>query len=50
MSAQLDPVTQRHEDWQLDDPEGLPLEGVRVIRDEIDRRVQRLLAELTPSP
>ena len=40
----------RYEDWQLDDPEGLPLDGVRAVRDEIDRRVQVLLAELTPAP
>lgn len=34
-------------DWQLDDPEGKTLDEVRDIRDEIDRRVQALLAELT---
>ncbi len=33
-------------DWQLDDPAGLPAEQVRPIRDEIDRRVRALLAEL----
>jgi arsenate reductase (thioredoxin) len=38
----------RYEDWELDDPAGLGLEAVRVIRDEIDRRVQRLVAELLP--
>jgi arsenate reductase len=36
----------RYVDWQLDDPHGRPLEHVRQIRDEIDRRVRRLLAEL----
>ena len=36
----------RYLDWELPDPAGLPLEGVRPIRDEIDRRVQGLLAEL----
>jgi arsenate reductase len=36
----------RYVDWQLDDPHGRPLEHVREIRDEIDRRVRRLLAEL----
>jgi arsenate reductase len=35
-------------DWQLNDPAGLPVEQVRPIRDEIDRRVQALLAELIP--
>jgi len=38
----------RYLDWQLDDPAGLPLEAVRPIRDEIDRRVRALLAELAP--
>ncbi|NIJ13792.1 protein-tyrosine-phosphatase [Saccharomonospora amisosensis] len=36
----------RYLDWQLDDPAGLGVEEVRPIRDEIDRRVRRLLAEL----
>jgi arsenate reductase len=38
----------RYEDWELDDPEGKNLESVRRIRDEIDRRVQNLIAELLP--
>jgi arsenate reductase len=37
----------RYLDWELDDPAGQPLEVVRRIRDEIDSRVQTLLAELT---
>ena len=36
----------RYVDWELDDPKGLPLEQVRAIRDEIDRRVRDLAAEL----
>lgn len=36
----------RYVDWELDDPAGLPLEGVRAIRDEIERRVRGLLGEL----
>jgi arsenate reductase (thioredoxin) len=36
----------RYLDWELADPAGLPLDAVRPIRDEIDRRVQALLAEL----
>jgi protein-tyrosine-phosphatase len=36
----------RYEDWVLDDPAGQDLAAVRVIRDEIDARVQRLVAEL----
>ena len=35
----------RYLDWQLDDPGGKPVEQVRPIRDEIDRRVRQLLAE-----
>ena len=38
----------RYEDWQLDDPAGQDLETVRRIRDELDRRVQKLIAELLP--
>ena len=37
----------RYLDWTLDDPAGLPVEQVRPIRDEIDRRVRGLVAELT---
>lgn len=33
-------------DWELQDPAGLPPDEVRIIRDEIDRRVQELLVEL----
>ena len=36
----------RYEDWVLDDPEGLGLEAVRPIRDEIRRRVERLIEEM----
>ena len=36
----------RYEDWQLDDPAGQPIEAVRRIRDDIDQRVQALLAGL----
>jgi arsenate reductase (thioredoxin) len=36
----------RYIDWELPDPAGRPTEEVRDTRDEIDRRVQRLLAEL----
>jgi arsenate reductase (thioredoxin) len=38
----------RYVDWSLPDPAGRPLEEVRAIRDEIDRRVQALLGELLP--
>jgi arsenate reductase (thioredoxin) len=36
----------RYLDWELPDPAGQPLEVVRGIRDEIDRRVRALLAEV----
>jgi arsenate reductase len=36
----------RYEDWTLEDPAGQDLDTVRGIRDEIDARVQRLVAEL----
>lgn len=36
----------RYLDWELDDPAGKRLEEVRVIRDEIDRRVRELATEL----
>jgi arsenate reductase (thioredoxin) len=39
----------KYEDWDLEDPAGLGIEAVRPIRDEIDARVQRLVAELLPS-
>ncbi len=34
------------EDWGLDDPKGKPIEKVREIRDEIRKRVLKLLTEL----
>ncbi|WSZ80167.1 arsenate reductase ArsC [Micromonospora sp. NBC_00860] len=36
----------RYENWDLDDPAGLDLADVRPIRDEIERRVRRLLDDL----
>lgn len=36
----------RYEEWILEDPAGLGVESVRPIRDEIEQRVYRLLAEL----
>jgi arsenate reductase (thioredoxin) len=36
----------RYEDWELEDPDGLGVEAVRRIRDEIGRRVRGLLASL----
>src|SRR3954452_21429355 len=36
----------RYEDWELDDPAGQDVATVRQIRDEIDARVRRLVADL----
>ena len=36
----------RYEEWVVDDPAGLEVADVRPVRDEIERRVRRLLAEL----
>jgi arsenate reductase len=36
----------RYIDWNLPDPKGRPLEEVRATRDEIQRRVSTLIAEL----
>jgi arsenate reductase (thioredoxin) len=38
----------RYLDWELEDPAGKSVDEVRAIVDEIDRRVQGLLAELIP--
>ena len=38
----------RYVDWELDDPAGRPLEQVRPIRDDIERRVRALLDEIVP--
>ena len=37
----------RYEDWVLDDPAGQDLVTVRGVRDEIRRRVETLISELT---
>jgi arsenate reductase len=37
----------RYLDWELADPAGKPIDEVRTIRDDIDRRVADLVAELT---
>ena len=36
----------RYEEWRLEDPAGRDVEAVRPIRDEIERRVRELLADL----
>ena len=40
----------RYEDWELVDPDGLDLEPVRAIRDEIRTRVGALMASLAIDP
>ena len=39
----------RYLDWQLDDPAGQGLNAVRPIRDEIRRRIEKLITELRVS-
>ncbi len=34
-------------EWKLEDPKGKPIEKVREIRDDIERRVQALIAQQT---
>jgi protein-tyrosine-phosphatase len=36
----------RYENWDLDDPAGWDVDGVRPLRDEIERRVRRLIDQL----
>jgi arsenate reductase len=36
----------RYVDWELEDPAGRPRDEVRALRDEIDRRIAALVAEL----
>ena len=38
----------RYLDWEVADPAGQDLDAVRAIRDDIDVRVQALLAEIVP--
>lgn len=36
----------RYLDWNLTDPKGLPIEQVRLIRDDIRERIEKLVADL----
>lgn len=40
----------RYLDWELDDPAGKGVEEVRPVRDDIERRVRGLIAELGVEP
>lgn len=35
------------QDWQLDDPEGQPIETFRRVRDEVKERVEKLVEQLS---
>ncbi|MFD9000742.1 arsenate reductase ArsC [Streptomyces sp. NPDC059582] len=39
----------RYLDWELPDPAGQGVEAVRPIRDEIEKRVRDLIAEIAPA-
>jgi len=39
------PLLKNVTDWGLEDPKGKPIEKVREIRDEIERRVLKLISE-----
>lgn len=41
---------QRYEEWTLPDPGGADVAEVRAVRDEVERRVLRLVDELGLSP
>jgi arsenate reductase len=47
-SEEVCPVTPgvRRLNWHLPDPKNLPLEQVRPIRDEIERLIEELIADL----
>ena len=40
----------RYLDWELEDPSGKSLDEIRPIRDEVERRVRTLMAELGVTP
>jgi len=40
------PLLKNVVDWGLEDPKGKPMERVRQIRDEIEKRVLKLISEL----
>ena len=40
----------RYLDWELQDPSGRPIDEVRGIRDDLEKRVRELLAELGVDP
>lgn len=46
-SAVCPAVFVESEDWGLEDPNGQPIERVRVIRDQIKTRVENLIEQMT---
>ena len=40
------PATTRHVDWRVGDPDAAPLDEVRRVREDLERRVDALVAEL----
>ena len=40
----------RYEDWELDDPDGMSVEDVRAVRDDIRVRVEQLIGTLHLTP
>jgi len=41
------PLLKKVVDWGIEDPKGKPIEKVREIRDEIERRVKELIGGIT---
>jgi len=40
------PLVKKVVNWELEDPKGKPIEKVRQIRDEIERRVRKMVNEI----
>lgn len=40
----------RYEDWEVTDPDGLDLDAIRPVRDEIEGRVRELMREVGVAP
>ena len=45
----VDLTSERVKDWQLADPHGMGLEGVRIVRDEIEDKIKALIQEIEKS-
>jgi arsenate reductase len=41
------PLLKKVVNWDLEDPEGEPIEKVRQIRDQIERKVKKIINEIT---